>query len=50
LFEQRHEQMLWLNERMARARRELLGRENSFLGFLCVLVDVHTGAFEFVPS
>src|SRR6478752_4431544 len=41
LFQQRHEQMLWLNQRMARARRELLGRENRFLGFLSVFVDVH---------
>src|SRR6185369_17480666 len=41
LFQQRHQEMLWLDQRMAQARGELLGRENRFLGFLSVLVDVH---------
>ena len=41
LFKERDQQVLGLNERVARLLGELLRGEHGFLGFFGVLVDVH---------
>jgi hypothetical protein len=50
LFEERQQQVLRRDLRMPLAIGQLLGAEDGFLGFLCVLVDVHDDFFDAAQS